>query len=423
MQSQVQLSTRFLTTQNAHQVGLLVSLTGLRTQRRAPINVALVLDRSGSMNGQPIAAAKEAARRFASFLSPDDRLTVVAFDDRIETVVGPAAGGDPAALQAIDRIDTRGSTNLSGGWLKGMQHVRSGLVDGTNRVVLLTDGQANAGITDVPQLVAMSAAGAGNRVSTTCIGFGASFNEDLLEPMSRQGGGNYWYVENDDQMGGIFESEIEGLVALAAQNVEIEVALTHPRVAGVSFLQSYPIEATAEGVWRVTLGDLYATSPRALGLVFHVEDVEQLGRLQVGQVRIAADVVSEQGIEHRVVVMPVVANLDGADHIEPLVEQTMLRFQAARAREEAIRQADRGDLDGAAHTLREASLACAPFADVPMVAEEIQDLRAQAQQLSERRYDASDRKYSAARAMGARDMKQAYIDKVSRRRPRKDPNS
>jgi Ca-activated chloride channel family protein len=422
MQSQVQLSTRFLTTQNAHQVGLLVSLTGLRTQRRAPINVALVLDRSGSMEGQPIAAAKEAARRFASFLAPEDRVTIVAFDDRIETIFGPAEGGDPAALLAIDRIEARGSTNLSGGWLKGLQHVQGGLVDGTNRVVLLTDGQANAGITDVPRLVAMSAAGSGNRVSTTCIGLGAGFNEDLLEPMARQGGGNYWYVETDDQMGGIFESEIEGLVALAAQNVEIEVALTHPRVAGVSFLQSYPIEATAEGVWRVTLGDLYATSPRALGLVFHVEDVEQLGRLQVGQVRIEADVVSEQGIEHRVVVMPVVANLDGADHIEPLVEQTMLRFQAAQAREEAIRQADRGDLDGAAYTLREASLACAPFADMPMVAEEIQDLRAQAQQLSERRYDASDRKYAAARAMGARDMKQAYIDKVSRR-PRKDPNS
>src|SRR5215210_1190955 len=86
MQSEVQLSTRFLTTQNAHQVGLLVSLTGVQTRRRAPINVALVLDRSGSMSGQPIAAAREAARRFASFLSTEDRLTIVTFDDVIETV-------------------------------------------------------------------------------------------------------------------------------------------------------------------------------------------------------------------------------------------------------------------------------------------------------------------------------------------------
>src|SRR5690348_5468014 len=77
MRVDVQLSTRFLTTQNAHQVGMLVTLTGETPVRRAPINVALVLDRSGSMAGQPLESANDAARRFAGFLSPDDRLAVV----------------------------------------------------------------------------------------------------------------------------------------------------------------------------------------------------------------------------------------------------------------------------------------------------------------------------------------------------------
>ncbi len=174
--------------------------------------------------------------------------------------------------------------------------------------------------------------------------------------MARAGGGNYWYVESDDQMAGIFEGEIEGLVALAAQNVEVEVRLTHPRVAGVSFLQSYPVQQTADGGWRVALHDLYATSPKALGLLFHVEDVAR-PRQGRSSARSASRPTSSPrtGIEHRTTTMPVFANLDGEERVEPIVEQTFLRFQAARAREEAVRRADDGDFDGAASSLRDAA--------------------------------------------------------------------
>lgn len=415
MRSDIRLSTKFLTTQNAHQVGLLVTLSGDAPVRRPPINVSLVLDRSGSMDGPPIAAARAAAQRFASFLSAADRLSVVAFDDRVETVFGPAPGGDPAAAEAIARIDSRGSTNLSGGWLKGLGHVKRGLVEGTNRVILLTDGQANQGVTDLGRLVAMSAGGLAERVSTTCIGFGAHFNEDLLEPMAREGGGNYWYVESEDQMTGIFESEIEGLVALSAQNVEIEVSLTHPKAAGVTFLQSVPVVTTPDGTWRVAFGDLYATSPRPLGLVFHVEDVAELGQVEVAQVKVQADVVTPEGIAHRTIVMPVVANLDGNDHVEPQVEETFLRFRTAKAREEAVRFADAGDYDRAAARLNEAAFACAPFLSSPVVAEERRDLMAQAELLRSQLYSVMDRKYNAARAMASREGKDAYIDKMRRR--------
>lgn len=415
MRADVQLSTKFLTTQNAHQVGMLVTLTGETPVRRAPINVALVLDRSGSMGGEPIAAAKDAARRFAGFLSPADRLAVVTFDGEIDTIFGPAAAGDPAADAAIAAVQVRGSTNLSGGWLMGMHHVKSGLVEGTNRVVLLTDGQANAGIVEPEKLVGMSAGAASGRVSTTCIGFGESFNEDLLEPMARQGGGNYWYVENEDQMGAVFQHEIEGLVALAAQNVEIEVSLSHPGAHGVSFLQSYDVKTTPAGTWRVSLGDLYATSPRTLGLVFHVADVEQLGKVQIGEVRIQADVVLEKGIEHRTIAMPVWANLDGADHIEPVVAQMLLRFQAAQAREAAIRDADRGDYDGAARALRGCAVGLAAYSADEDVAREMADLNDQAALLESRNYGAKDRKYDAAMAMGAREGKMGYVKSISRR--------
>lgn len=415
MRSHIQLSTRFATTQNSHDVGLLVTLAGDMPTHRAPINVALVLDRSSSMSGMPIIAAQAAAERFASFLSAQDRLCVVAFDDQIETVFGPAPAADPAAVAAIRSLSARGNTNLSGGWLRGMQLVKQSLVDGTNRVLLLTDGQANQGITDVPQLVAMSTAARAGRVTTSCIGFGAQYNENLLEPMARDGGGNYWFVEAEDQMSAIFESEIEGLVALSAQNVEITVRLTHPAAAGVTFLQSIPVVTTPDGAWRVTLGDLYATSPRSLGLRFHVNDVADLGTVDVAQVTIEADVVTSEGISHRKTIMPVMANLDGSDHVEPVVEETFLKFETARAREAAIALADQGDLDGAALRLDDAVLACRMLSDnVEMVAE-ADDLEREARTLRERTYSPMDRKYNAAMAMSAREGKEDYARRIRRK--------
>ena len=416
MKSDVQLSTRFATTQNAHQVGMLVTLAGEAPTRRAPINVSLVLDRSGSMAGMPIVAARAAAERFASFLSPSDRLSVVAFDDIVETVFGPAPAGQPAAVAAIQSLTTRGCTNLSGGWLQGMQHVSASMMDGTNRVVLLTDGQANRGITGIPQLVTMARSARGNRISTTCIGFGADYNENLLEPMARDGGGNYWFVEAEDQMADIFLNEIEGLVALSAQNVSIETRLTHPAAAGVTFLQSMPVVTTPDGAWRVTLGDLYATSPRSLGIRFHVNDVAQLGKVEVARVRIEADVVTDEGITHRTTIMPVMANLDGSDHVEPVVEETFLRFEAARAREEAITLADQGDYDRASTVLREQIVACSVMADSANIADEIADLRQEAERLSQRQYSAMDRKYNAAMAMSSREGKEKYTRQLRQKR-------
>jgi Ca-activated chloride channel family protein len=417
MRSDVKLSTRFLTSQNAHQVGMLLTIEGENPVRRAPINVALVLDRSGSMSGQPLESAKDAAERFVSFLAPQDRLSVVAFDDTVTTLFGPAAAGNASAVPAIRQLQPGGSTNLSGGWLRGLQLVQQQLVDGTNRVVLLTDGQANQGVVDVGQLVSMSGAGSAGRVSTTCIGLGPNFNEDLLEPMARAGGGNYWFVEGDDQMTAIFENEIKGLVALSAQNVEVTVRLTHPRTAGVTLLQSLPITQLPDGSRRITIGDLYATSPRTLGLRFHVDSVAELLETQVAEVTIEADVVTGQGIVHRTITMPVMANLDGTDHVEPLVEDTMLEFQAAQAREEAIRLADRGEFLEAADRLDHAGTICACSMS-PALQDVAADLRAQSQLLKERRYSAMDRKYDAAMAMSARENKRGYTRQLREKRGR-----
>ena len=341
------------------------------------------------------------------------------FDDERRHDLRPGARGRADAAEAIARVHAGGSTNLSGGWLKGRKLVEKGMVEGTNRVVLLTDGQANVGIVDPAKLLGLASRAPPSAVSTTCIGFGAGFNEDLLEPMARAGARQLLVrrVGRPDGRDLRRRDRGPGRPGGAERGGR---GPAHPSARRRRQLPAVlPGQQTAEGGWRVALHDLYATSPKALALVFHVEDVRELGKVPLGEVRIEADVVHADGIEHRTIVMPVVANLDGEDQIEPTVEQTFLRFQAARAREEAVRRADEGDFDAAAACLARRGRRARGLPDAPGCREEIEDLRAEAAQLDERRYDAADRKYQGARAMAARELKADYAQRVSRRRPSK----
>jgi Mg-chelatase subunit ChlD len=413
----IKLSTRFHQAQGAHEVGVLVTLAGETPAKRPRINIALVLDRSGSMAGAPLDAAKEATRRFTSFLGTGDRVTLVAFDDEVRVLDGPGPVDQDRLGAAIDGIRPGGSTNLSGGWLTGRTHVQSDLGDGTNRVVLLTDGQANRGIVEPSQLTGITGGALEARVTTTCIGFGSAFNEDLLGAMARAGGGNYWYVENTDQMADIFSQEIEGLVALAAQNLTIEVRATHAAVHGVSFPQSFTITRSDDGAWHATLGDLYATAPRSFGIILHVADVGTLGETRLAEVHVTADVMVADGVEHRVITLPVVANISGSNAIEPVVEVTLLRYAAAAAREDAIRNADAGQFDKAAQILEDAAAPLAASGDQTLH-DEAADLREQATRLRDRVYEARDRKYNMVRSRAAHEDKLAYLERT--RRPSKD---
>lgn len=417
MKTDIKLSTRFTQAQGTHQVGLLVAVGADQPPSRPPINVSLVLDRSGSMAGEPLAAAIEAACRFAGFLSSNDRMSVVAFDNEVTTLVAGVPGGDPAVAEAIRRLAPGGQTNLSGGWLKGQELAAAARVAGVNRVVLFTDGQANIGLTQPSRMAALAGGAVQDGVGTSCFGFGPAFNLELLQGMATAGRGNFWYIETLDQMGPVFDEEIEGLVALAAQNLELELRLVHPGVSGVTLLQNLPLTRTPDGRYHILLGDVYATAPRLLGLRIHVEHPEALGAATLAEVTLKADAVRPEGIERLTMTLPVVANLDGADHVEPVVERTLLRFEAAQARAEAVKKADAGDFDGAKLTLYSAADHLLPHvAEDAALADEVDDLRAEAQRMDAQHYDAADRHYHHARSRGVLDQKAAYLAKIRRHR-------
>ncbi len=165
----------------------------LDSAARRRLNLSLVLDRSGSMAGAPLKQAIRAAQSLVGQLADDDRLSVVIYDDNAETLLAPDLAKEKAAIQALlGRVGAGGCTNLSGGWLEGCKHVKKhASSEYVNRVLLLTDGQANVGVTDPAVLIKTARQKSEEGVITTTLGFGSGFNEDLLIGMARAAEGNF----------------------------------------------------------------------------------------------------------------------------------------------------------------------------------------------------------------------------------------
>jgi Ca-activated chloride channel family protein len=190
---------------------------------RVPLNLSLVIDRSGSMRGQKMHYAREAARFAVENLLPCDRLSVVLFDDRIETLVPSTLATDKhSLLEKLRHVHSRGSTALHAGWVEGGMQVSQYLnPDQLNRVIVLSDGLANVGETQ-PDAIATDVHGLAQRgVSTSTLGIGDDYSEDLLAAMARSGDGNFFHIESPDQLPSFFETELSGLAATLGQRVSL----------------------------------------------------------------------------------------------------------------------------------------------------------------------------------------------------------
>lgn len=217
-------------------VKLGVDLPGAQVDRK-PLALALVLDRSGSMSGQPLEAAKAAVCAAVEMLLPDDWVSVVAYDDHVDVVAPLAPAGRDRArlLDAIRRIPAGGSTALYAGWAEGLsQAMACPTAEASARVVLLSDGMANVGVQDAPTIAADVAQAAAHGVTTTTMGFGRSYDEALLRAMADAGQGDYVFIEGEAQVVEAFQHELAGLSALRGRNVRLvpSAGVTLEPVAG-----------------------------------------------------------------------------------------------------------------------------------------------------------------------------------------------
>ncbi|MHC5108369.1 MAG: vWA domain-containing protein [Planctomycetota bacterium] len=319
-------------------------------KERKPLNIALVLDRSGSMGGDKIDYLKMAARQMLEHLTALDRLSIVIFDDLVNTVFAPAAlRNKDLARAAIDSISARATTNLSGGWLEGLAHVESGFSrDALNRVLLLTDGLANQGVTDHDRLKEIASEYREKGISTTTLGFGADFDEDLLTGLAEHGDGTFYFIENPDDAPAAFKEELGEMAMVVGQNLIVEFR-GRPPAQFLAVLNKYPSEAIENGL-RIRVGDLFGDEQREIMAEMFVPGLPELGPREVGSIVLSVDQVVDP-IQHHRMEVPVEINVvrpeEAQEAPEPEINEAATLLRISELRDKVIDRIKRGDFDEA----------------------------------------------------------------------------
>lgn len=197
-----------------------------RPEHRTPVNLAIVIDRSGSMAGDKIAKAREAALEAVRRLGPDDVVALIVYDTSVQTLIPAQRLGDGRRLErAIRGIEVGGNTALYGGVTRGAAEVRRFLEGGygINRVILLSDGLANVGPSSPEELGRLGASLMKEGISVTTVGLGLGFNEDLMTRLAQRSDGNTYFVENSVDLPRIFATELGDVLNVVARRVVIEI--------------------------------------------------------------------------------------------------------------------------------------------------------------------------------------------------------
>lgn len=311
--------------------------------------VQVVLDRSGSMNGERLEAAKQALVRLVDRLNPSDSFGAIAFDDEVRVVVPAGELHDKhAARVAIADVYSGGATNLSGGLLRGLQEVRRVAGDSGATLLLLSDGHANAGVTDPARLASVAASARDHGITTSTVGIGLGYDELLLAELARGGQGNHVFAEHGDGAAAAVAGEIEGLLSKTVQAASL---LVRPEAAvdTVTVWNDLPGHPVDGGI-MVELGDLWAGEERKLVLTFAVPAKAALGLARVAE------------LELRYVELPGLAEQTVTIHVHVNVvpgDRAAGRILDQKVRTELVYQQVQGEKRRAADALRDGDRAAA----------------------------------------------------------------
>ena len=328
----------------------LSAVAGKKKPRHTPLNLAVVLDKSGSMTGAKLEKTKQAAMQLVDRLAPNDIFSLVIFSDEAQVLVPAQKVEDKTALKdRIEGIEVGGSTALYAGVKMGADQLEEYLSPKCiNRVILLSDGLANIGPSSPHDLRRLGGQLAEREISVTTIGVGDDYNEDLMACLAEASDANYYYVQDTEKLPEIFAKELGEMLEVAARQVKIEIVCPDG-VKPLGFIgrrEQFSGQQATVNLNQFTTGQdrclfLRCLVTKAMPDVAHAS-VSYTDELNGGTVQTAADVANVRFSEDQ---------SDSDRSANGLVVAQKELVLTAVAKDEAMALADSGKYQQAAQTL------------------------------------------------------------------------
>lgn len=330
-------------------------------QVQMPLNLSLVLDKSGSMQGKKIQNLRAAAKLVVDRLGPQDTLSIIAFSDRKYLIAASQPVTDKAALKKkIDRIRDGGGTAISGGMAQGLAELEKALSpDVVSRMLLLTDGQTFG---DEEQCRKLGARAGQKGIVIYALGLGDDWNEDLLDEIAEASGGRADFIASPDQIVDFFEQAVQSMQDTVVQNAQMVLRLANgvtPRQVWqvLPMISNLGYRPLGDRDVQVTLGELEKNQPRSL-LVELLVAPRPAGRYRIAQAEISYDVPGLSLVGEKVkhdILLELTDDAAQTKQYDAEVMNIVEKVTAFKLQTRALEEAKLGNVEGASQKLRAAA--------------------------------------------------------------------
>jgi Ca-activated chloride channel homolog len=356
VQMTVETTTTLLDADDHNELGLRVRITGnaLPDSQRPPLNLTLVLDTSGSMEGDAITAVRESAKGLVAKLRDGDRLAIVTFHSSVDVLVENRLVNQATRTQAatkIDAIRARGTTDLASGLAVGLAQVTAArLPNGINRIVLLSDGVPNNQMTLAQTLQSIHQQG----ISVTSLGLGTDYDTKLMTQVARDTGGAFHYLEKADEVAAVFDDELTKMTTVVGRNLQLVI---EPG-PGVTFQPLPGYTLAPDGKLYAVVGDLAAGEERDLMFPIAVAARAEGSTAEIALATLTFDdVIGRSGQQKRDEFVALKTSNDGAAikaAVKIGLEASRVRAMVAGATLEALTLARSGQIEPARKRIADA---------------------------------------------------------------------
>ena len=332
MQTRLVLDTDIIAIESEDKVTLMVDLAAPVTEKqtsRPARGVQICLDNSGSMEGAPLAAAKESILKLIDRLDKKDTFGMVIFDDTAKVVVPtkPLIDHNIAQLKkAIRNIHTGGSTDISAGFTLALREASRTSLQGGTTLLVISDGHANAGERDPQFFADVAAKSAAEKITSASIGLGNGYDETILEAIAQGGGGAHRFAADIDEAVGAIASEVDDLLDKVIVNCVLRFcpnsfAKGHPKIEMLNRLPHWMDKQD----YVLQLGDLYGGENRRFIIIIDVPGIADLGLCKIADVKIEyTDLAARNEVS---VSMPVNVNVVPGDQAAGRIEDPIVKAE------------------------------------------------------------------------------------------------